>query len=360
MRVRLGSAAFVLLALALAGCGDSRPRAERPPLNVLAQKVALQSYEGSVTLTGVVRARVQTELSFRVSGRVIERSADVGQHVDADKILARLDPSEQQADLDAAKAALVGAEATMRRNAATFQRQKALLANGFTTKASYDLADREQLAAAGSLDATKAQLATARDALSYTELRAGHPGMITARNIEVGQVAQAAESAFGFAEDGPRDAVFNVFESIFAQRQSRKGIDLALVADPKVTALGKIREVSPVVDEKNGTVQVKVEIDPNAPEMPLGAAVTGRGYWRLENVVVLPWTAMSEKDGHPAVWVVDPATRTVTLRPVVIAIYEKEKFVLREGLANGELVVTEGDKFLREGQAVFVQNPEAS
>ncbi len=288
MRVRLGSAAFALLALALAGCGDSRPRAERPPLNVLAQKVMLQSYEGSVTLTGVVRARVQTELSFRVSGRVIERSVDVGEHVDADKILARLDPSEQQADLDAAKAALVGAEATMRQTDATFQRKKAFLVNGFTTKASYDLADREQLAAAG-----------ARDALSYTELRAGHPGVITARNIEVGQVAQAAEAAFGFAEDGPRDAVFNVYESIFALPQSRKGIDLALVADAEVAAHGKIREISPVVDAKNGTVQVKVEIDPNAPEMPLGASVTGRGYWRLENVVVLPWTAMSERTAIP-------------------------------------------------------------
>ncbi len=313
-----------------------------------------------MTLTGVVRARVQTELSFRVSGRVIERSADVGQHVDADKILARLDPSEQQADLDAAKAALVGAEATMRQTDATFQRKKAFLVNGFTTKASYDLADREQLAAAGALDAAKAQLATARDALSYTELRAGHPGVITARNIEVGQVAQAAEAAFGFAEDGPRDAVFNVYESIFALPQSRKGIDLALVADAEVAAHGKIREISPVVDARNGTVQVKVEIDPNAPEMPLGASVTGRGYWRLENVVVLPWTAMSEKDGHPAVWAVDPATRTVMLRPVVIAIYEKEKFVLREGLQSGDLVVTEGGKFLREGQTVFVQNPEAS
>ncbi|WP_294537031.1 efflux RND transporter periplasmic adaptor subunit [uncultured Rhodoblastus sp.] len=360
MRTRLGSAAVGLLALALAGCGESRPGAEKPPLNVLAQKAAPQSYEGSVTLTGVVRARVQTELSFRVSGRVIARSGDVGQHVEADTILARLDPSEQQADLDAAKAGLTGAEATMRQTAATFERQKALLANGFTTQASFDLADREQRAAAGSLDAARAQLASAQDALSYTELRAGHSGVITARNIEVGQVAQAAEAAFGFAEDGPRDAVFNVFESIFAQSLSRPGIELALVADPKITARGKIREVSPVVDEKTGTVQVKVEIAENAAAMPLGAAVTGRGYWRLENVVVLPWTAMSEKDGQPAVWVIDPATGTATVRPIVVVFYEKEKFVLREGLANGDLVVTEGTKFLREGQAVQVQKPEAS
>jgi RND family efflux transporter MFP subunit len=196
--------------------------------------------------------------------------------------------------------------------------------------------------------------------LSYTELRAGHPGMITARTIEVGQVAQAAEPAFSFAEDGPRDAVFNVFESIFAQKLSRPGIELALVSDPSVIAHGKVREVSPVVDPKTGTVQVKVEIAENAPAMPLGVAVTGRGYWRLENVVVLPWTAMSEKDGKPAVWVIDPATGAVSVRPIDVVLYEKEKFVVREGLQTGDMVVTEGTKFLREGQTVQVQKPEAS
>ena len=360
MRPHSRLAAFVLFVLALAGCGNSAKRAERPALNVLVQQVALQSYEGSVTLTGVVRARVQTELSFRVSGRVIERTGDVGQHVEADAILARLDPSEQQADLDAAKAGLTGAEATMRQTSAVFERQKALLANGFTTQASYDLADREQRTAAGSLDAAKAQLAAAQDALSYTLLRAGHAGVITSRNIEVGQVAQAAESAFGFAEDGPRDAVFNVYESLFSQKQSGKGIDLALISDPTVTATGKIREISPVVDEKTGTVQVKVQIDENAPAMPLGSAVTGRGHWRLEDVAVLPWTAMSEKDGKPAVYVVDPATKTVSLRPVVIALYEKAKIILREGLGSGDIVVIEGAKFLRDGETVLVQNPEGS
>ncbi len=360
MRQRPRLAVLFLLFSALAGCGDSTRRAERPPLNVLAQQVALQSYEGSVTLTGVVRARVQTELSFRVSGRVIERTGDVGQHVEADAILARLDPSEQQADLDAATAGLTGAEAAMRQAAAAFERQKALLANGFTTQASYDLADREQRTAAGSLDAAKAQLAAAQDALSYTLLRAGHPGIITARNIEVGQVAQAAEAAFGFAEDGPRDAVFNVYESIFAQKQSRKGIDLALIADPNVTAAGTIREISPVVDQKNGTVQVKVQIDENAPAMPLGGAVTGQGHWRLDDVAVLPWTALTEKDGRPAVFVVDSTHQTVALRPVVIARYEREKVILREGLRTGDTVVIAGGKFLRDGETVRVQNPEGS
>jgi multidrug efflux pump subunit AcrA (membrane-fusion protein) len=107
-------------------------------------------------------------------------------------------------------------------------------------------------------------------------------------------------------------------------------------------------------------VQVKVEIDANAPAMPLGAAVTGVGRWREDNVVILPWTAMTSKDGQPAVWVVDPATQAVTLRPVVVDLYEKDKTVLRSGLQAGETVVTEGGKFLREGQIVRTEIAERS
>ncbi len=349
----------VALLVCLAACGAPVSKEAKPSLNVVAQKVTRQSYDRIVTLTGAVRARVRTELSFRVSGRVIERRGEVGQHVETDAILARLDPSEQQADLDAAKAGLAGAQATMRQTAAAFDRQKALLASGFTTKAAYDLADQAQRTAAGSLDAAKAQLGAAQDALSFTQLRAGHAGVITSRNIELGQVEQAAEPAFGFAEDGPRDAVFAVYESIFSHRTS-SGINLNLVADPTVEAKGKIREVSPAVDEKTGTVQIKVEIDSNAFAMPLGAAVTGRAQWRLDDVVVLPWTAMTEKNGKPAVWIVDPTTRAVSLRAVEVALYEEEKIILRDSFQEGESVVIEGGKFLRDGQIVSLQEMEHS
>ncbi len=352
--------ATIALLSCLAACADPGSKEAKQSLNVVAQKVTRQSYSRMVTLTGAVRARVQTELSFRVSGRVVERLGEVGQHIGDDAVLARLDPSEQQADLDAAKAGLAGAEATMRQAAAAFQRQKTLLRSGFTTKAAYDLADQAQLTAAGSLEAAKAQLAAAQDALSYTQLRAGHAGVIISRNIEVGQVAQAAEPAFGVAEDGPRDAVFAVYKSIFSHQISGGGIELSLVADPQVTAKGKIREVSPVVDEKTGTVQIKVEIESIGSAMPLGAAVMGRAQWRLDDVVVLPWTAMTEKDGQFAVWIVDPATHAVSLRLVEVALYEKEKIVLRDGFRDGETVVVEGGKFLRDGQIVGMQEAEHS
>ncbi|WP_296714056.1 efflux RND transporter periplasmic adaptor subunit [Rhodoblastus sp.] len=353
-------AVLILTALPLAGCGESAAPAPRPPFPVVAQIAQPQSYESDITLTGTVRALVQSELSFRISGRVIERKADIGQHVGADDVLARLDPTEQEADLKSAEAGLAGAQATKRQLDAAYERQKALLANGYATQAAYDLAERAQRTAAGSLDVATAQVATAKDALSYTYLRAGHPGVITGRNIEVGQVAQAAQMAFVLAQDGPRDAVFALYEAAFSRKLSTPEIGLALVGDPSIKTVGKVREVSPVVDAKTGTVQVKVEIDPNGPALPLGAAVTGTGRLRLDDVFILPWTAMSAKDGKPAVWIIDPADKTVHLRAVDVARYNKERIIIDGGLKPGESVVIDGGKFLREGQSVAPREGEHS
>jgi membrane fusion protein, multidrug efflux system len=360
VKARLRFIALLVALAPLAACGKSKAPAARVPFAVTAVTVEPTSYDSDITLTGTVRAQIQSELSFRISGRVIERKAEVGQHVGPDDILARLDPTEQQADLTAAQAGLVGAQATMRQADTAFERQKTLLGNGYATKAAFDLAERAQRTAAGSLDVAKAQVATAQDALSYTYLRAGHPGVITARDIEIGQVAQSAQMAFILAQDGPRDAVFSVPESAFSRKLSSPTILLALVGDPSVTSPGKIREVSPVVDAKTGTVQVKVQLDPDGPAMPLGAAVTGTGRFRIDDVYVLPWTAITAKDSKPAVWVVDPADKTVHLRAITVARYDREQVIVGGGLAPGESVVIDGGKFLREGQTVDPQQPEHS
>lgn len=357
--LRFGCAALAVPLLALAGCDQPAARVVNPPLNVLAQKVAMQSWDREMVLTGAVRARVQTELSFRISGRVIERQGDVGQHVAADAILAKLDPVEQQADLDSAKAGLAGAEASWRQAKATYDRQKSLLASGFTTHAAYELADQGLRDAVGALDFGRAQLASAQDAMTYTQLHAGRPGVITARNIEVGQVAQAAQSAFSFAEDGPRDAVFAVYETPSSNPPDTNSVELALVSDTNVTAPGHMREVSPVIDSRTGTIQVKVQIDGDATKFPLGAAINGLVRWRVSEVAVLPWTALTSRGDAPAVWTIDPTSNRVALRPVTIAAYEKERVVVRGGLSPGQLVVTEGGKFLREDQMVRIQNQES-
>jgi RND family efflux transporter MFP subunit len=227
-----------------------------------------------------------------------------------------------------------------------------LLAGGFTTRASFDQAQQGLRTAEGSLEAAKAQLGTSKDALSYTELRASAAGIITARNLEVGQVAQAAQSAFTLAQDGPRDAVFDVYESVLFRQPQSNVVHLSLISDPSVTATGRVREVAPTVDPKTATVRVKVAIDDTPAAMTLGSVITGEGRWSPVQRIVLPWSAMTNLAETPAVWVVDPANKTVSLKSVVVESYEKEIFVVRSGLQPGERVVTDGSKMLRPGQAV--------
>ena len=227
-----------LLGAALSACSDRSTNATKPAALVRTETVQLRDRQASVTLTGEVQARFRADLSFRVSGRVTERFVDVGAHVDAGEVLARLDPAEQQADLDAATAAEAAAESQLRVAQANFDRQKTLLANRFTTQVAFDQAQEALRSAESTLESAQAQLGTAKDALGYTELRAGAAGVITARSLEIGQVVQAAQPVLTLAQDGDRDAVFDVYESIFFGDFNDDQISLALVADPSVTATG--------------------------------------------------------------------------------------------------------------------------
>ena len=342
---------WVLLgATALAGC-NAPSVSKRPPMPVRVVTAKTTDYAPGLSLTGEVAARVSSNLSFRVSGRVTERKADVGQHVEAGDVLARIDPAEAQADLDAANAAVASAEALLKQNTASFDRQKQLFDSGFATRSAFDSAQQNLRTAANALDSAKAQAATAADALTYAALKAERPGVVTARGIEVGQVAQAAQTAFTIAEDGPRDAVFNVFESVFFAHAPRRGVQLSLVADPSVTAIGHVREVSPTVNTQAGTVTVKVAID-SAKPFPLGAPVVGRATFEPRKVVALPWTAAASDRGALAVWVLDPGTQKVAMKRVTAESFDNDTLVVADGLADGERVVTEGGKFLYPGQIV--------
>lgn len=352
MGAAVRAAMLLSVAVGLAGCNERSVAPAKPATLVRTEVVRLRDHRTSVTLTGDVHARVRAELSFRVSGRVNERLVDVGTHVEAGDVLARIDPTEQQADLEAATAAVTAAQSQLRVATANFERQKTLLANGFTTRASYDQAEEAQRTAEGTLEATIAQLGTSKDALTYTELRASAAGVITARNLEVGQVAQAAQPVLTLAQDGARDAVFDLYEALFFRRAESDVVTLALMSDPTVTARGRVREVSPTIDPRTATVRVKVAIDNPPAAMTLGSAVSGTAHWQPVQRVILPWSALTASGTAPAVWVVDPASNTVSLKPVVVENYETGAVVIKSGLAPGERVVTEGAKLLSPGQTV--------
>ncbi len=350
--------ALVALAipLALSGCGDEKgetPHAETFVRTIIAEKTP---YARTITLTGEISARTMSDLSFRVSGRIIERNADVGSQVKAGDVLARLDAEEQQADLASAEATVRSAESLVDQRQATLRRQQELLTKGFTTRSDFDAADAAYNSAVNSAEGARAALANAREALGYTLLKAEADGVIVERKAEIGQLTQAAQTVFRLAHNGQRDAIFRFYETPFINAGARVSdeMSIALVNDPKVTAIGKIREISPTVDPATGTVRVKVGLADTPEAMTLGSAVTGTGTLQQVEIIVLPWTALATEAGEPAVWVLDPKTNTVERRRIHIFLYEKGRILVSDGLEPGTIVVSEGTKLLRNGQTVTV------
>jgi RND family efflux transporter MFP subunit len=336
----------------LGGCKD--PSAAPVERSALVRTELVQAREGqaAVTLTGEVQARFSADLSFRVNGRVLARLVDVGAHVNAGELLARLDPAEQQADVDAATAGVTAAEAQLRVAQATFDRQNALLSSGFTTRVAYDRAQEQLRAAHSTLESAKADLGRAREALGDTELRARAAGVITARSLELGQVVQAAQPVFTLAQDSELDAVFDVPESIFFGEVEHGRVSLALVSNSDVTATGDVREISPAVDPRGSTVRVKVAIHNPPPAMTLGSAIAGTAGTKPASEITLPWTALTAAGSKPAVWIVDPRTNTVSLKPVTVGAYEAGAVLISHGLQPGDRVVIDGGKLLSSGQPV--------
>lgn len=341
-------------AISAAGCQKQQAAEKKLPVVVTMQTVALADYAPRTSLTGVIAARTLNNLSFRVGGRVAERLVDVGQHVDQGAVLARIDPQEQESDLRSAQADLDAAQAQLTQAEATYQRQKTLLSQGFTTRRDFDSADQALKVAQGSVDAAQSALANAKEDLSYTELKAAAAGVITARQVEAGQVVQAAQTVFTIAEDGDRDAVFNVHETLVAQTPPSPAVTITLLSDPQVRAVGKVREISPAVDTQSGSIRVKVGIPDTPDGMPLGAAVIGTVSAKPVRAILLPWQALTSATGKPAVWVIDPSSKAVTETPVEVLAFDSGIIAVDKGLQEGQSVVTAGGQLLSPRQTVEI------
>jgi RND family efflux transporter MFP subunit len=312
-----------------------------------------------VIFTGDVQAQAQTNVAFRVNGKVAKRLIEVGDHVEADQVLATLDRQEQQANLDNAKAALVSAEALLTQAKVAFKRQEQLLSSGYTTRPAYDQAEQQLRTTQASVDSAKAQLGTAQEQFSYTDLRAGVTGVVLSRSFETGQVVQAGQTVLVIAQDGPRDAVFNVYEALPANPPADKTVTVVLQADPSVTTTGTVREISPSVDQASGTVRVKIGLVSTPPQMALGSVVIGKGRFKAREAVVLPWSALYRWENKPAVWIYDRKSGTVSPRIVTIERYAFDTIALASGVEPGQTVVTAGIQFLRPGQSVAVADAKA-
>ncbi|BBH43728.1 efflux RND transporter periplasmic adaptor subunit [Pseudomonas sp. KU43P] len=333
----------------LTGCSKEQPPEPKPRVGVL--QVQPTDFAARVTLTGDVQARVQTDLSFRVGGKIISRSVDVGDHVKANQVLARLDPKDLQNNVDSAKAEVFAAQARVTQTSAAFVRQQKLLPKGYTSQSEYDSAGASLRSNQSALKAAQAQLANANEQLSYTALVSEADGVITERQAEVGQVVQATMPIFTLARDGDRDAVFNVYESLLVAPPSEAGVIVSLLDNPKVQAQGFVREITPTVSAQSGTVQVKVALR-NVPQaMQLGSPVTATANAQGRPSIELPWAALTKAVHEPAVWVVGEGDK-VELRKVQVTRYLTGKVVIAQGVKDGETVVVSGGQLLHPGMEV--------
>lgn len=339
----------LLLAGLLLGCKQEIAVAPVTRVRVVTSEIT--EFAPQITLTGTVAAQFQSDVAFRVSGKITERLVNVGDHVKADQVVARLDPEEQQADLIAAQAGVASAQAVLTQTTASFERQETLLRTGNTTRREHDQAEASMRSAQGQLDQARAQLATATDQLSFTTLKAGADGIIVKQLAEAGQVVSQAQPVYLLAIDGDRDALFNVYEWALANVELDKGLGVSMVIDPNVRATGAVRLVSPAVDANTMTVQIRFGIANTPPPMALGAVVNGTAPLRPRKVVLLPWEAVFEQDGKPAVWVVDARANTVSLKPVTIDRYARDTIAVT-GIEAGLTVVSAGGQLLRPGQKV--------
>lgn len=343
----------------LIGCQDeSGPKAKLPPI-VRTLDAAPVDREETAMVTGEIEAATSSDLSFRVAGRVREWFVDIASRVQAGDVLAELDATEPEADLDAARAALASAQTRLTIVRSAFARQKALLANGYTTRGAYDQAQENLLLAQGDLTSARARLDIAREAVAYTVLRAPMAGTITARQIEAGQVVEAAQTAFRLATDSQRSAIFDLNEAGLAGIKPGSRLTVALISDPSVQASGEVREIAPVIDAQSATVRIKVALDGASQAMSLGSPVAGTIRRSRSPRFELPWSALTAIGADPAVWVVDPTTDTVSRRPIRIGTYESGRFSVLSGIRIGDRVVTDGTKLLNPGQKVVLATEES-
>ena len=347
---------FGLLAL-LSGCSEENAEPKQHS-RVFVQTVQAADFAAAVTLTGDIQARVQTDLSFRVGGKIIQRMVDVGDRVTAKQVLARLDPKDLQTNVDSAQAQVVAEQARVKQTAAAFVRQEKLLPKGYTSRSEYDSAQAALRSSQSALAAAQAQLANAREQLGYTALIADAPGVITARQAEVGQVVQATMPIFSLATDGERDAVFNVYESLLGQPAPQTPITVSLLDNPSIQAVGKVREVTPAVAANTGTVQVKIALQSLPKGMQLGSVVSATAKGKAAPSVELPWSALTKDINDPAVWLVDGDGKA-QLHKVSVARYLTGKVIIGDGLKGGEKVVVAGGQLLHPGMLVEIAQPGA-
>lgn len=343
----------VLLAVAfLAACARTEPAPE-PPRPVLTQVVAAGASATRDVYAGEVRARHETDLAFRVAGKIVARNADAGNRVKKGQVLARLDPDDARLAAQAAVAQRASAESELALAKAEMGRHADLLARKFISQSAYDAKQNAYAAAQARAEQARSQAAITANQASYTTLVADADGVVISVAAEPGQVVTAGQPVLRLAHAGEKEIVVNAPESRLARFKPGQQVAISLWSNPSATFAGRIREVAGGADPATRTYAVRVTaIDPPASAQLGMTANVLFASGADANLVLLPLTALAREKNDPAVWVVDPATSRVKLRSITVGQFREDGVTVTGGLKPGEVVVTAGVHRLKPDQAV--------
>lgn len=346
-------AALLAALVAMGAACDKKPDSAPQPRLVNVVRVSMDTTEGDVAYSGEVRARYETNLSFRVAGKIVARNVEVGSAVRAGGVLARLDPEDQQLNTRSAQSQLEAAKSEFEQTRAELERYRDLLTKKFISQAEYDRRLNAFNVAKSRLEQAQAQLSVTRNQAGYTELVADHAGVVTAILAEVGQVVTAGQTVMKLARTDEKEVVISIPENRLADVSAVGEITVTLWADPSKIYRGKVREVSPSADPVTRTYAARISMLDADAAVSLG--MTANVYLKeLQRgaTMLLPATALFQDEGKAAVWVVDPATSQVNLVPVEVGEYVEDKVAILSGLDPGDIVVRAGVHKLFAGEKV--------
>ncbi len=346
---------------ALTACSEEKKvEAPDPVRPVKVVEIGGPEIGRSLVYSGSVRARTEMNLGFRVAGKITERLVDVGDRVEPGTILARLDAVDYQLSVRRADADLTSAQKQVEITGLARKRAETLAEKSVTSQSQLEQAQLAADQAQSQLQSAESALEEAQNQVAYTELKATQNGIVTTVSADVGQVVSAGTTVVAVAVDGEKEVQIAVPETDIVHFKPGKAVKASFWSTRDLVLEGKVREVAGSADAQSRTFAVRVSL-PADDRVLIGMTATIDAV--EDNVVPtfgVPLAALAQKDGKPVVWIVERDKGEVSSRAVKVAGYGDSVARISEGLAKGDLVVSAGTQFMRDGLKVKLPETVAS
>jgi RND family efflux transporter MFP subunit len=344
--------AAVVVSPGLVGRSEARTpiASEAVPRVVMVKLARLDAETPEHRLPGIVAARTEADVGFRVGGKVVSRTVTVGDQVRAGDVVARLDEADLRLQVEAAEAARTAARIALDMAETNFDRVASLQSKGWASRQASDTETVTVEEARARLLQAERAAELARNQLGYATLRADADGIVTGTLAEPGQVLTAGQPVVRLAHAGAREAVVAIPEAMMRGVEAARA-RVELWSEPGVMRDATLHELSPVADAATRTFEARYALRDSA-DLELGMSVTvSLAIGGVDPAATVPLSALLDSGSGPQVWVVGADGR-LEARPVRVGGVDGASARIVAGLADGDRVVVLGAHKLQAGEPV--------